>query len=35
MKVLDEKGKLFGLINIIDLLVILWFWCSSQEGYGM
>ena len=22
MKVLDEKGKLFGLINIIDLLVI-------------
>ena len=23
MKVVDEKGKLFGILNIIDLLVIL------------
>ncbi len=22
MKVIDEKGKIFGLINIIDLLVL-------------
>ena len=23
MRVIDEKGKLFGLINIVDLLVLL------------
>jgi len=33
MKIIDEKGKLFGKINIIDFLVILFFFCLLPIFY--
>lgn len=33
MKIIDEKGRLFGKINIIDFLVIVFFVCLSPMFY--
>ena len=33
MKLIDEKGKLFGKINIIDFLVVLFLLCILPLGY--
>ena len=33
MKVINEKGKLFGKINVIDFLVILFFTFMLPAGY--
>jgi len=33
MKIIDEKGRLFGKINVIDFLVILFFICLTPMFY--
>ena len=33
MKIIDEKGKLFGKINVIDFLVLLFFLCLTPMFY--
>jgi len=33
MKIIDEKGKLFGKINVIDFLVLLFFLCLAPMFY--